>query len=682
MLRRHRVAAGLSQGALAARSGISSDAISMLERGVRSAPRGSTVARLAEALRLGPADRDALVAAARRRPEAAPAAGERPPEPRVGIVPDPVLHFAGREEELAWLARELPARGRVAVHGLGGVGKTQLAVRYVHCHRDDYPDGVFWLRADQEHSFVGDLAGLAWRLGLEERDEPAQELRIEAVLRWLRANGRWLLVLDNLEPEVGEAVRRWLPPGLPGHLLVTSRTPMWSARLVVEPLDVEVATRFLLQRTGQDDAGAARDVAETLGCLPLALEQAAAYVTASGRDLASYAGLLRGRLVDLLREGRAEDYPEPVAGAWQLSLERVEAERPAAADLLRLCAFLAPDDIPAGVLAAGAHELPGGLPGALGDDIELDRTIATLLRYSLVGRRSDELRVHRLVQVVVRESIAAGQREAWLAAAIRLLRATFPPEAEEHPEQWPLCDRLLAHVWVVARLAGDGPVEARALGWVVNRAAMYLWARGAARQARPVAESALRIRRRELGPDDPDTAASLNDLGIVLAEQEDLGAARSLYERALAIRERVLGPDQVDTAESHFNVGVALLGLGELAGARTHIERTLAIRRRTLGPDHPQTAMTINSLGSVLRQQATWPARGSSWRPRSASRSGRWGPLTRGSRRAWTTSAGCCASRATSTRRDPSWSARTRSTSGCSDPTTRTRRGASTAWRC
>ena len=378
---------------------------------------------------------------------------------------------------------------------------------------------------------------------------------------------------------------------------------MWSARLVVEPLDVEVATRFLLQRTGQDDAGAARDVAETLGGLPLALEQAAAYVTASGRDLASYAGLLRGRLVDLLREGRAEDHPEPVAGAWQLSLERVEAERPAAADLLRLCAFLAPDDIPAGVLAAGAKELPGGLPGALGDDIELDRTIATLLRYSLVGRRSDELRVHRLVQVVVRESIAAGEREAWLAAAIRLLRATFPPEAEEHPEQWPLCDRLLAHVWVVARLAGDGPVEARALGWVVNRAAMYLWVRGAARRARPVVESALAIRRRELGPDDPDTAASLNDLGIVLAEQEDLGAARSLYERALAIRERVLGPDHVDTAESHYNVGIALLGLGELAGARTHIERTLAIRRATMGPDHPQTAMTINSLGSVLRQQ-------------------------------------------------------------------------------
>ncbi|HEY7200918.1 MAG TPA: FxSxx-COOH system tetratricopeptide repeat protein, partial [Candidatus Dormibacteraeota bacterium] len=603
LLRRQRAAAGLSQAALAARSGISTDAISMLERGVRSAPRNSTVARLAEALRLGPAERDALAAAARGRAEPPPRAAERLPEPGAGIAPDPVLHFAGREDELAWLARELPASRRVAVHGLGGVGKTQLAARYADGRRADYPDGVFWLRADEEDSFVGDLAGLAWRLGLDERDESAREVQIEAVLRWLRAHGGWLVVLDNVEPEAAAAVRRWLPPGLPGHLLVTSRTPMWSARLGLEPLPVGVATRFLLQRTGLDDAPAAGAIAEALGCLPLALEQAAAYVTASGRDLAGYAELLRRRQVELLREGTPEDYPQPVAGTWRLSLERVEAERPEAADLLRLCAFLAPDDIPVRVLTAGAGELPGPLAPALADDIELDRTIATLLRFSLVHRRSDELRVHRLVQAVVRESIPGEERDAWLAAAVRMLRATFPPEAEEHPERWPLCARLLAHVSAVARLAGDRPVEPRALGWVVNRAAMHLWTRGATAQARTVVETGLRIRERALGPDDPDTAESVNDLGIVLAEQEDMAGARLQYERGLDIRLRALGPDHLHTAESHFNVGIALQALGELAAARAHIERTLAIRRGTLGADHPQTAMTINDLGSVLRSQ-------------------------------------------------------------------------------
>jgi len=312
----------------------------------------------------------------------------------------------------------------VAIHGLGGVGKSQLAISYLNRHRDDYPDGRFWLRADQASTLVGDLASVAWRLELPERALPEQELQIEAVLRWLRQHNRWLLVIDNLDQPVVEAMRHWMPAGLPGHLIITSRSPQGAVRLSLQPLPMEVATDFLLQRTSKDDATAARAIAEAVGGLPLALEQAAAYLIENDwRSLADYADLLRSRMAELLREGKPEGYPVPVASTWDLSFQRIEQEQPAAADLLRLSAFMAPDDIPITVLHAGAHELPDRLRHALEDEIGSDRVLGALRSYSLVERQGDGLRVHRLVQWVVRESLEAEQHEHWMGTVIRLLGA-------------------------------------------------------------------------------------------------------------------------------------------------------------------------------------------------------------------------------------------------------------------
>jgi len=416
----------------------------------------------------------------------------------------------------------------------------------------------------------------------------------------MRDHHHWLLVLDNLEPAAQEAVKNWLPPGLPGHLLATSRAPMWSTRLGLEPLPLELAKSFLLERTGQTDGEAASAVAEALGCLPLALEQAAAYLEVSGRDPASYAELLRTRLVELMEEGRPEDYPRPVATTLRLSFERMEGERPMAAALLRLCSFLAPDDIPLDILVSGASQLPDELRDVLADDIELDRTIAALRRYSLIERQHDGLRVHRLVQAVVRESLGVDQRDTWLSVAVRLLRAGFPDEVEEHPELWPLCARLLAHAQVAGHLAADQTVEPSALSWVLDRVGRYLEVRSEFRLARPLFERALAIREQVLGSDHPDTAESLNDLGNLLREQGELDAARPLSERALAIRERVLGPDHPQTAWSLQHMGMVLRGLGQLAAARPLYERALAIRERVLGPDHLDTAESLDNLALLL----------------------------------------------------------------------------------
>jgi tetratricopeptide (TPR) repeat protein/transcriptional regulator with XRE-family HTH domain len=607
-LRRLRSAAGLTQEALAERSGVSVDAISALENGRRHRPRPDTVLMLAEGLGLESDERERLAAAGRGQgrqssSKVVPEARAEPPEPRAGIPPDQIALFVGRERELAALVRQLKESGRVAVHGLGGIGKTQLVVRFLHQHSREYPDGVFWVRADRETSLVGDLAGLTWRLGLPEREEPEQKRQIEAVLRWLREHRRWLLVLDNFEPTVAETVRHWLPPGLQGHLLLTSRTPTWSVRLCLGPLPPGIASYLLLQRTGQADGDAADAVAETLGHLPLALTQAAAFLEASGRDLASYAGLLRTRLVELMEEGTPEDYPRPVASTLRLSFERMENERPAAAALLRLCAFLAPDSIPISVLRGGAGEVPEELRHALGDGVEFDRTIATLRHYSLAERQGGGLRVHRLVQAVVRESLAAEQQKTWLAAAIRTLQAGFPAEAVEHPAQWPLCACLLAHIQVVERLTEDRMVEPAALGRLLHQLGRYLRLRGEFALARPLLARALAIREQVLGPGHAATAECLNSLASLLQDEGDLAAARPLFERSLTIRERVLGSDDAETAVSLNNLGLLLKEQGELAAARPLLERSLAIWERVLGPVHRRTGAALNNLGLLLKEQ-------------------------------------------------------------------------------
>ena len=603
LLRSHRRAANLTQEGLAARSGLSVEAINTLERGTRREPRAATIELLAEALQLDAAQRAALVVAS--RPAALDTAPPPypPPEPSAGIPPDLNVHFVGREAELAEIGRQLERGGRVAIHGLGGVGKTQLAVRYLHLRRERYPDGTFWLRADRAATLVADLASLAWRLGLPEREAPEQERQIEAVIRWLRDHPRWLLVLDNVDPAELETVGRWLPPGLPGHLLLTSRTPMGSVRLGLEGLPLETARRLLLDRSDQRDGAAAAEVAEALGGLPLALEQAAAYLEASGRDLASYAELLRTRLVELMTVAKPEDYPRPVATTWELSFERVERECAAAACLLWLCAYLAPDDIPVSVLHANAAEAPEPLSSTLADEVAFDRAVVTLRHYSLVERRGDGLRVHRLVQAVVRGSLAEAEREAWLAAAIRVLAAGFPDRPDGKPQQWPRCGRLLVHVQAVEQHAGGGAVEPGGLGTLLDRAGIYLWARGEFALGRRFSERAVALVEQVKGVEHPDAAVSLNNLGYLLREHADLAAARSVMERALAIRERAFGPDHVETAESLNDVAGVLRQLGEGAAARQLHERALAIRKRVLGPDHPETANTLNNLGFLFWEQ-------------------------------------------------------------------------------
>jgi NB-ARC domain/TIR domain len=254
-------------------------------------------------------------------------------------------NFTGRDEQLAAVASFLAEGKHVALTGLGGVGKSRLALEYAHRNSDDY-EIIWWIRAETSATLVEDLAKLAIALGLVPREEQNLVDAAEAARLHLEQKECWLLVFDDA-PGV-ELVDPYLPKKDAGHVIVTSRNPAW--RGLASPLNLVVlapsdAVDLLRQRSGDADTGdAARELAEELGCLPLALEQAGAYVEESQTTLARYLDAFRAHQAEVLAEGRAHDYPASVAAAWELSFHALERNAPPAMTLLELLAFLAPDD--------------------------------------------------------------------------------------------------------------------------------------------------------------------------------------------------------------------------------------------------------------------------------------------------------------------------------------------------
>jgi tetratricopeptide (TPR) repeat protein len=516
-------------------------------------------------------------------------------------------NFTGREEMLAELRAAL-ASGQAAaltqaIHGLGGVGKTQLAIEYAYRHRADY-SVVWWVRAEEPAALAGDYAALAAALDLPQKEAREQAVIVEAVRRWLEANTGWLLVFDN----AGEPadVRGYLPQ-FGGHVIITSRNPAWGA--VARPLGVQVFERptsveFLLKRTGDADREAAGKLAEALGDLPLALEQAAAYIEATGESVSGYLRMFRERRAELLKR------PSPtsdstVATTWEMSSQEVERRSPPAAALLNLCAFLAPDDIPLDIVQE-APELPEPLAEAVANAVQFDDAIAALRRFSLVSRSGATLSVHRLVQAVTRERMAEEARKRWAAAAARAVNRAFPLESDD-VRTWPACSRLLPHALAAADQCEPLNMATDQTDRLLNQAGVYLKGRAEFARARACFERALKIAEAAYGPEHPEVASDVSNLGGVLHDQGDLAGARACYERALKIGEATYGPDHPNVAACVNNLGSVLRDQGELAGARACCERALKIDEAAYGRDHPTVAIRVNNLGGVLKALGDLP---------------------------------------------------------------------------
>lgn len=534
-------------------------------------------------------------------------------------------YFTGRKDLLERLHDSLGKANAGAIApqalcGLGGIGKTQTVLEYAYRFGDEY-QAVFWVKADCRENLFPDVLSIAEALDLPERKAQHRAATVAAINRWLREQEGWLLIFDNADDLA--LAREFIPSGYRGHILLTTRaqsTGRLAHRIEVENMSPETGALFLLRRAGMLDPDAPLDgvpeevldlaceLVRQLGGLPLALDQAAAYMEESPYSLAGYLRLYHKERLALLkrRGGLIEDHPAPVATTWSISFEEVEHVDPTAADLLRLCAFLDPDAIPEELLRKGATALGPALAAAASDDLAINRTIEALWRYSLVGRHTDSqmLSMHRLVQIVLKETMDLESQRLWAERVVRALQLAFPTHVE--PGCWDACQRLLPQAQACSSLIEQYSIADAGAAQALNQVAYYLRERAWYTEAETFYRQAFTMRDLVLGTDHLDTAHSAYNLARLYFDQARYEEAERLFLRALAIREHALGQEHPDIAQCMNALALLYWFWGKYAEAEPLYQRALPMRVRLLGLEHPDTAHCMNNLALLYVTQGRY----------------------------------------------------------------------------
>ncbi|MGA5003040.1 FxSxx-COOH system tetratricopeptide repeat protein [Streptomyces arboris] len=572
--------------------------------------------------------------------------------PRIWNVPPRNPGFTGRSLVLERMRDQLG--GGIAVvlpqpqtlYGLGGVGKTQVALEYVHRFMADY-DLVWWISSEQGDDVVASLAELAVRLGAQGGEDMAAASQ-EAVdlLRRGVPSERWLLVFDNADDP--ETLRRYFPQGGSGHILVTSRNQSWSQHGDALPVDVflrEESIEHLQRRASGLTDEEADQVATALGDLPLAVEQAAAWIAETATPIDTYLEQLGRQAPQVLALNQPAGYPEPVAATWNISIARLKERSPAAVRLLQLCAFFAPEPISANLLYSKEMiEALKPYDSSLQEKLVLGRVIREIGRFALakVDQVSNSIQVHRLVQAVIKAQLTEEEQREARHVVHRILAGARPDDDEpiDNPETWPrfatiwphlgpsdarhckepetrrlLIDRV-RYLWKRGdiRTAGSLGEELRQtwLEMLGERDLQYLYlcfhlsnilrTRGRYVEARELDEFTLRRQREVLGPEHPHTYMTTSSLAIDLGLLGDYGRAIELATEAHDGFSQIFHDSHPRTLAAANNLALNLRSIGQYARAREIDQDVYDRRTEVLGAKHPYSLSSAMNLARDLRE--------------------------------------------------------------------------------
>jgi tetratricopeptide (TPR) repeat protein len=508
-------------------------------------------------------------------------------------LPTVAASFTCRDRELDDVNRALAVADRAvitqAISGLGGVGKSQLAARYVQQHDRDF-EVVAWIRA--EDGGIADLVQLATELDLPVAGMSPSD-RAQLAREWLsECERRWLLVLDNIEsPQQLESL---VPRAGSGCVLVTSRDRalrQFGPILTLDVFDESTATTYLIDRADRPgDACAARELARALGYLPLALSHAAAYCQ-SGTSFTDYLALLTQLPARELFDSHPElSYAQTVASTWKVSIHAASAHAPLAADVLKMAANLGPDAIPKALFsvlteadtAIGRKRLTDGLNA--------------LARFSLAIVDDNSVSVHRLLQKTVRDDAAARSDQIAAFRALVALDNAFPYDVRLSTN-WPLCEQMLPHVLALADALCEPGEGAPKLVNLLNRASQYLNRSQPGQHCLATAQAILERAERVLGSDHPDTLTSRQHLAGAYYNTGRVGEAMAILEQLLTNTERILGTEHRTTLTTRGELARTYRADGRVGDAIAIFEQLLADSERILGTEHPDTLRTRHHLG-------------------------------------------------------------------------------------
>jgi tetratricopeptide (TPR) repeat protein len=538
------------------------------------------------------------------------------PLPKVfNVLYRPNPNFTGRFDAIESLHKSLRQGNAAitAVAGMGGVGKTTLAAEYCHRFGGRY-GGVWWVRAEQEPVMLADLAALGLRLGIAATGNI--EADAHAALGNLASRTEpWLMVYDNAPN--ADAVSKWLPAGAV-RCLITSRFAGFDSVAAVTKLGQwtdEVTANYLIFRTKRGDKSGALRLAHSLGGLPLAAEQAAAFLRdRKGISFDDYAKEIARLIKEEKPAGAKGDYPDTVYAAFVKSLETAEGTKSgkAALDLIRLCAFLSPDGVDLGLLLAdqSSEILPADFAAAITDTFAREDAFASLAALSLLRREEGPagplVIFHRLLLDVTRDWMGASARDLWGSVAVQVANAAFPYRAPD-PVNWPRCARLMPHIAPLDAYAPRSGAAGKSLSRLLNQASVFLNAHGDRAGAVAMAEKAVALGRETEAENPLNLAAGLINLAGCYADLKRMDDAEVTYGEALAIQEPLLDKNDPVRATTLSYIIDLHLKRKEFVKAEQLCLRAAEIEKAADGPISTGYGTALSNLAAIYSGWADEP---------------------------------------------------------------------------
>lgn len=523
-------------------------------------------------------------------------------------------YFTDREIELKQIHNALlmsPSEP-VTIFGLGGIGKTQIAIEYAYRYRDEY-EFVLWVKAYSKESIISDYISIAKLLDLHFEDNSYQNYIVSDVIKWLQTNDNWLLIFDDVDEL--DLIKGFFPTYMQGHILLTSRKNVFNNLGVKNSIEIKKMTRegakeFFLKRTERRDLDSSElnsleELINEIDCLPLAMGTAGAYIYNMNLGFSEYLSSYRRRGLSLLEKNQVSDiYPKSVTTTWISNFEKIGQISTSSLGILFVSAFLNPSQIPVEIFIKGAKELGSEISSAFedikNDPVVLDEILEPLMQYCLITRdtNNNTYDIHQLVQTVVRERMDEATQQLWIKRVVKALNCTFP---EVEYKNWELCEKLLPHIQTCIKFINIWDLKFEESINLLNSTGNYLYERARFEECELLFNSALKIIESIFGPENIKAVNSLNNLAVLYKNKGQYSEAEKIFSRVLKITKKELGPEHICVSVCLNNLAGIYKDIGEYEKALDYYKQALYINEKILGPENSDISIILNYCAEIYK---------------------------------------------------------------------------------